>query len=180
MAHNPSFEIQIPNGSKSHTVRDVPQWYLGVLVAKKPVLGIANSQWLKVSYSQGCPRVVSRCSGGSQTRPLKFKFPMIQSLIQLGMPPSGIWVFWWLRNPSFESQIPNGSKSQMVRDVPQWYLGVLVAHNPSFEIQIPNGSKSHTVRDVPQWYLGVLVAHNPSFESQIPNGSESHTVKDVP
>ena len=52
---------------------------------------------------------------------------MVQILIQLGMFPNGIWVLCWLRNPYFESQIPHGSKSQTIKDVPQWYLGALVS-----------------------------------------------------
>ena len=55
---------------------------------------------------------------------------MVQSLIQSGMASTGIWVLWWLRNPYFESQIPNGSKFHVVRDVPQWYLGAVVAQKP--------------------------------------------------
>ena len=42
----------------------------------------------------------------------------------------GIWVLWWLRNQYFESEIPNGSKSQTFRDVSQWYPGAVVAHKP--------------------------------------------------
>ena len=102
--------------------------------------------------------MVSGCRGGSETRTLKRKLPMIQILIQSGMSPSGIWLLWWLTIPYFELPIPNGSKSHTVRDVPQGYLGAMVAQNPNFESQIPNGSKSHTVTDVSQWYLGALVA----------------------
>ena len=93
---NPYFESQMPNGSKSHTVKDVPP-------------------------------VVSRCFGGSETRTLNRKFPILQSLIRSRMSPSGILVLWWLRNPYFESEMPNGSKSHKVRDDPQWFLGALVA-----------------------------------------------------
>ena len=89
-----------------------------------------NSQWFIVSYSQGCPPVASGCSGGLETRTLNRKFPMVQSLIQSRVSASGIRVLWWLRNPLFELEIPNGSKSHTVRNVPQWYLGVLVAQIP--------------------------------------------------
>ena len=34
---NPYFDTRIANGSKCHTVRAVPHWYVGVLVAQKPV-----------------------------------------------------------------------------------------------------------------------------------------------
>ena len=71
--------------------------------------------------------MVSGCYGGSETRTLNREFPMVPSLIQSRMSPSGIWVPWWLRNPFFESPIPNGSKSHTIRDVPQWSLGAVVA-----------------------------------------------------
>ena len=74
--------------------------------------------------------MISGCYGGLPTRTLNRKFPMFQSLIQSAMSPSGIWVLWWLRNPYFESQSPNVSKSHTIRDVPQWYLGALVAQKP--------------------------------------------------
>ena len=35
---NPYFESQIPNGSTSHSLRAFPQWYVGALVAQKPLL----------------------------------------------------------------------------------------------------------------------------------------------
>ena len=68
--------------------------------------------------------MVSGYFGGTQTRTLKRKFPMVQSLLQLGLSLSGIWVLWWHTNPYFESQIPNGSKSPTNRAVPHWYLVV--------------------------------------------------------
>ena len=89
-----------------------------------------ESQIADGSYMQGCPSVVSGCSGGSKPRTLNRKFLMAQSLLELGLAFSGIWVLWWLRNPYLESQIPNGSKSPTIRVVPQWYLGALVAHKP--------------------------------------------------
>ena len=101
------------------------------------------------------------CFGGSETRTLNRKFPMVQSLLQLEVSPIGIWVLWWRKNPYFESHIPNGSMSHAVRGVPSgvWVLWWL--RNPYFESQIPNGSKSHTAKGVPQWYLGALVAQKP-------------------
>ena len=74
--------------------------------------------------------MVFGCSGGSKTRTLNRKFPMVQSLMQLGMSRSGMWALWWLRKPYFELQIPNGSKSHIVKDVPQWYLRALVDLKP--------------------------------------------------
>ena len=90
---NPYFKSHIPNGSKSEKVSDVPQWYLGALVTQKLVHSLANFQWFKVSYSQGCPLVVSRCFGGPEVRTLNRKFPTVRSLIQSAMSPSGILVF---------------------------------------------------------------------------------------
>ena len=141
---NPYFESQIPNGSKSQTfmdvrwcsagsktstlnhkspmvqssltMRNVPKWYLGAMVAQKLVLCIAKCQWFQISYSHGCSLVVSRCSGGSKTFTLNRPFPMVPNLMQSGISPSGIWVPWCLRNPYFESPIPNGSKSHTIRD----------------------------------------------------------------
>ena len=124
---NPYFESQIPNGSKSDSDRDVHQWYMRAPVATKPVLSIANCQWFKIA---GCPPVVFGCSGGSKTRTLYRKLPMLQSLIQPGMSPSGIWVLRWLKNQYFVSQIPNSSNSHTNRIVPKWYLGATVPHNP--------------------------------------------------
>ena len=70
--------------------------------------------------------MVSGWFGGSKTRTFNSKFPTVQSVILSGMSRSGMWVLWWLK-PYFESPIPNGSKSHTVDDVPQWYLGALVA-----------------------------------------------------
>ena len=138
----PYFESQIPNGSKSHTVEDVPQWYLGAMVAQDPYFASQSSNGSKCHknsyfesqipngskcHCQGCPALVFGCPGGSQSPTLNRRFPMVQSLIQSGMCRSGMWVLWWLTTPYFESQIPNGSKSHTVDDVPQWYLGALVA-----------------------------------------------------
>ena len=78
---NPYFESQIPNRSKCPTITAVPQWYLGALVAQKPVLRIGNPQWFKVSYFQGLASLVCGCFGGSKTRTLNDQFPMVQSLI---------------------------------------------------------------------------------------------------
>ena len=91
---------------------DIPKWYLGGLVAQKLVL----CQWFQFSYNQGCPPVEFACCGGSKTRTLYRKFPMVQSLLESGMSPSRIWVLWWLNDPYFESQIPNCSRSHTVRD----------------------------------------------------------------
>ena len=62
--------------------------------------------------------MVSRCSGRLETRTLNRQFPMVQSIIQPGVSPNGIWVMWWLGNWFFESQIPNGAKSHTVRSAP--------------------------------------------------------------
>ena len=74
--------------------------------------------------------MLSGCRGGSETRTLNRKLPMVQSLIQWGMFPSGIYVLWWLQNPYFESQIPNGSNSHTIMNVPKWYLATMVAQKP--------------------------------------------------
>ena len=68
--------------------------------------------------------------GGSETCTLNRKIPTVQSVIQSLISRSGIWVLRWLRTPYFELQIPNGSKSHTVRDVPHWHLGALVPQNP--------------------------------------------------
>ena len=62
--------------------------------------------------------MVSRCYGASQSRTLNREIPMLQSLIESGMFPSGIYVLRWLENAYFESQIPDGSKSHTVKHVP--------------------------------------------------------------
>ena len=80
--------------------------------------------------------MVSGCYRGSETGTLNSKLPMLQSVIQSWVSPSGIWVLWWLRNryvltnPYFEPQIPNGSKSHTFMGVTQWYLSAVVAQKP--------------------------------------------------
>ena len=179
---NPYFESLIPNGSKSYTFRACLQWYVGALVVQKPVLGIANSQWFKAAYIQGCPSVVSRCFGGSKTRTLNCKFPILQSLLQSGLSLSGMWVLWWVKTPYFTSAIPNGSNSHTFGACLQWVWVLWWLKNADFEWQIPNGSKSHPILSglalSGMWMLWWL--KDPYFESQIPNGSTSHTFRACP
>ena len=169
---NPDFESPILNGSKSHSFRACPHWYLGALVAQNPILEIANSQWSKVSYNQGRPSVVSGCFGGSKTRTLNCKYPMVQSLILSGLALTGMWVLWWLRNPYFPSSNSQWFKVTYFQGLPSVVSGWL--KNPDFESPILNSSKSYSFRACLQWYVGVWWLRNPSFESQTPNGSKSH------
>ena len=105
--------------------------------------------------------MVSTCYDGYETRTLNRKFPMVQSLIQLGMSPTGIWVPWWVRNPYFESQIPNGSNSHTIGNVPDWYLGALVAQK--FVLCIANSQwfRVSYSKGYPQCYLSAVVAQKP-------------------
>ena len=151
------------------------------MVAQKLVFWLANSQWSKVSDIQGCLPVVSRCCGGSQTRTLSRKFPMAQILIQSGMSPSGIWVLWWLTNPYFESQITNGSKSHTVRDVPQWYLGAVVAQKPVLCIANCQWFKVSYSRGCPPMVFGCSGGSKTrTLYRRFRSGSNSQTVSDVP
>ena len=98
------------------------------------VEGIALKVWHGLGLSrgqmQGLPSVVCGCFGGSNTRTLNRKFPIVQSLLQSRLPLSGISVLWWLKNPYFASAICNGSKSHTFRVCPEWYVDALVAQKP--------------------------------------------------
>ena len=146
-------------------LRVVPQWYPGGLVAQNPILEIANSQVFKVSYNHGCPSVVAGCFGGSKTRTLNCKSPMVQSLILSGLALTGMWVLWWLRNPYFPSSNSQWFKVTYFQGLPSVVSGWL--KNPDFESPILNGSKSHSFRACLQWYVGALVAQKPVLP--IPN-----------
>ena len=130
LLRNPYFESQFPNGQSliQSRVSSGGIWVLRWL--RHPYFESQIPKWFKVSCSQGCPPVVPSCSGGSKTRTLNRKFPMFQNLIQSRVSPIGIRVLRWLKNPYFQSQIPNGSKPHRVRGVPRWYLGAVVSRKP--------------------------------------------------
>ena len=107
-----------------------PKWYLGAVVAQKPVLWIANSQWFKVSYSQGCPPMVCGCSGGWETRTLNSNVPMVQCLIQSGGPLVVFGCSGGSETRTLNRKFPMVQSRTQSGMSPKWYLGALVAQKP--------------------------------------------------
>ena len=77
--------------------------------------------------------MVCGCFGGSKTVTLNRKFPIAQSHLQSRLSISGIRVLWWLKN-TLNRQSSMVQSLILLRVVPQWYLGALVAQNAILEI----------------------------------------------
>ena len=78
--------------------------------------------------------MVCGCFGGSKTLTLNRKFPIAQNHLQSGLFISGIRVLWWLKTRTLNRQSSMVESLILLRVVPQWYLGALVAQNPMLEI----------------------------------------------
>ena len=133
--------------------------------------------------------MVHGCSGGSKARTLNRKFPMVQSLIQSGMSPTG-------------TRVPVARKPVLWIANSQWFKVSYNQGSPPVVSSCCGGKGTRTLHrkfamvqsliqsECPQSYSVAMVAKkvvsgcwwlkNPYSESRIRNGSRSHTVRDVP